>query len=100
EASAEAARARLKALDFEGPALEQAAVNVVLGLWRSVAASYASAYLRRSTLDMPCGFAYSAPDATPAQRQSWWALHSGVGGGEGIVLTDSMGEGQDAQLPA
>lgn len=100
EGNAQAARARLQELGFEAPALEQAAVNVALGLWRSVAASYASAYLRRSTFDMPCGFAYSAPDATPAQRQSWWALHSGVGAGEGIVLTDSLGEGQDARLPA
>ena len=100
DASAQAARARLNELGFEDAALSQSAVNVTLGLWRTVAASYASAYLQRGPFDMPCGFAYSAPEATPAQKHSWWAVHSGVGAGEGIVLTDSMGEGQDAQLPA
>ncbi|MEE4304950.1 MAG: 3-hydroxybutyrate oligomer hydrolase family protein [Wenzhouxiangella sp.] len=100
EGTAQAARARLNELGFEDPVLDQAAVNVVLGLWRTVGASYASAYLRRGPFDMPCGFAYSAPEATAAQRHAWWALHSGVGAGEGIVLTDSLGDGQDAQLPA
>jgi len=99
-ADAAAARARLQQMGFEDAALSQAAVNVALGLWRTVGASYASAYLRRGPFDMPCGFVYSAPEATPAQRRSWWALHSGIGAGEGIVLTDSMGEGQDVQLPA
>lgn len=100
ESSAPAARARLNELGFESDALSQSAVNVALGLWRTLGASYASAYLRRGPFDMPCGFSYSAPDATSAQRQSWWALHSGIGAGEGIVLTDTMGEGQDSQLPA
>ncbi len=100
EASAEAARSRLKESGFEDAALSQAAVNVTLGLWRTVGASYAASYLRRGPFDMPCGFSYSAPDATPAQRHSWWALHSGVGQAEGIVLEDALGEGQDAQLPA
>jgi hydroxybutyrate-dimer hydrolase len=100
EASASAARGRLEAMGFESPALEQSAVNVALGLWRTVGASYASAYLRRGAFDMPCGFAYTAPEATAAQRHGWWALHSGVGAGEGIVLDDDLGDGQDAQLPA
>lgn len=100
ESSASAARKRLEDMGFEPAALDQSAVNVALGLWRTVGASYASAYLRRGAFDMPCGFSYAAPEATPAQRQAWWALHSGVGAGEGIVLTDSLGEGQDAQLPA
>ncbi|NBB92334.1 MAG: hydrogenase [Gammaproteobacteria bacterium] len=100
DSDAGAARARLVEIGFENPALEQAAVNVVLGLWRTVAASYASAYLQRGPFDMPCGFAYSAPEATPAQRQSWWAVHSGIGAAGGIVLTDSLADGQDAELPA
>ncbi|RFF27612.1 MULTISPECIES: 3-hydroxybutyrate oligomer hydrolase family protein [unclassified Wenzhouxiangella] len=100
EAGSETARARLEALGFEAAALRQSAVNVALDLWRTVAASYASAYLQRGPFDMPCGFAYSAPGATAAQRNGWWALHSGIGAGAGIVLTDSGEESQDKQLPA
>lgn len=98
EAEAGAARAKLEELGFEDAALSQSAVNVALDLWRSVGASYASAYLGRGPFEMPCGHAYSASDATPAQRQAWWALHSGVGPGEGIELTGSLGDGQDAHF--
>ncbi|NEZ03337.1 hydrogenase [Wenzhouxiangella sp. XN201] len=96
---ASAARDRLVEAGFDAPALEQSAVNVALDLWRTIAASYASAYLRRGAFDMPCGYRYSAADASTAQRQSWWATHSGIGPGEGIVLDDAMAEGQDSTLP-
>lgn len=100
EADAAAARDRLSELGFDDAALSQSAVNVALDLWRTVAASYASAYLERGPFDMPCGYAYRAPEASDAQRQGWWALHSGVGGGQGIELVDSLGDGRDVHFEA
>lgn len=96
---ASAARERLVEAGFDAPALEQSAVNVSLDLWRTIVASYASAYLRRGAFDMPCGYRYSAAEASATQRQSWWATHSGIGPGEGIVLDDAMAEGPDSTLP-
>lgn len=99
EPKAAAARARLEQAGFDAPALTQSAVNVSLDLWRTIVASYASAYLRRGAFDMPCGYAYTAAEASAAQRQSWWATHSGIGPGEGIALSDDLAEGQDSRLP-
>lgn len=99
ESDADAARARLAELGFDDAALGQSAVNVALDLWRTVAATYASAYLERGPFDMPCGYAYRAPDASEEQRRAWWALHSGIGAGEGIELADPAGNGQDAHFP-
>jgi len=82
------ARARLLAAGFDEPALSQAAVNVTLDLWRSVAVTYASAYLRRGAADMPCGYGFSAAGAERAERQSWWASHSGIAPAGGIGLVD------------
>lgn len=96
---AAAAREKLVAAGLDDRALQQSAVNVALGLWRSVAASYASAYLAAGPFDMPCGYAYRAAEATRAQRQAWWATHSGIGSGEGIALEDGGG-GQDPQFQA
>lgn len=85
EATAAAARSVLEASGFEDAALEQAAVNTALDLWRAVAALYASAYLRTPVDAMPCGYAVAALDAsgTPApaaaeQIDLWWATSSGV----------------------
>lgn len=96
---AAAARARLTEAGFDASALTQSAVNVSLDLWRSIVASYASAYLKRGAFDMPCGYAYTAAGASTAQRQSWWATHSGIGPGEGIALDDDLADGQDSTLP-
>ncbi len=96
-ASPEAARAVLKASGFEPGALDQAAVNAALDVWRSVAAMYASAYLATPVDDMPCGYATAVPGddgrplpAEPAQRRLWWARSSGVVPGAGVNWIDSM----------
>lgn len=94
-----AARAVLLAAGFDEPALVLGTGNVALDLWRAVAGSYASAYLRRGPGDMPCGYSFSASAASPAQRAAWWATHSGVGAGGGIELVDGLAEGDDAALP-
>lgn len=93
------AREVLRTAGFDAPALELGAVNAALDLWRTVAASYASAYLRRDAFAMPCRFQMSASQATLAQRNSWWATHSGVGPGGGIDMLDRMVSGQDSALP-
>ena len=90
-----AARAVLEAGGFDTGALEQAAVNTTLNLWRSVAAMYASAYLRTPVDSMPCGFSVAAVDedgepspAAPAQRELFWASSSGVIPGAGLQWLD------------
>ncbi|HKL52109.1 MAG TPA: 3-hydroxybutyrate oligomer hydrolase family protein [Wenzhouxiangellaceae bacterium] len=91
-----AARSALAASGFEAGALDQAAVNATLDVWRSVAAMYASAYLRRPVDAMPCGFRVAVTDAgTPqpadeAQRGLWWATSSGVVPGAGLQWIDAM----------
>ncbi|MGY6553822.1 MAG: 3-hydroxybutyrate oligomer hydrolase family protein [Wenzhouxiangella sp.] len=94
-----AARAVLVEAGFDDPALSLGAGNIALDLWRAVASSYASAYLRRGSSDMPCGYAFSAAEASAAQRAVWWATHSGVGPGGGIELMDGLASGADASLP-
>ncbi len=95
-----AARAVLLEAGFDEAALMLGTGNVALDLWRSVASSYASAYLRRGPSEMPCGYALSAAGASAAQRAAWWATHSGVGPGGGIELIDGLASGTDAALPA
>ena len=95
----EAARAVLIEAGFDDPALLLGSGNIALDLWRAVASSYASAYLRRGPADMPCGYAFGAANASKAQRAAWWANHSGVGPGGGIELIDGLASGVDASLP-
>lgn len=94
-----AARAVLIETGFDDPALMLGAGNIALDLWRAVASSYASAYLRRGISDMPCGYAFNAANASAAQRAAWWAIHSGIGPGGGIDLVDGLASGTDASLP-
>ena len=90
-----AAREVLEAAGFDERALSQAAVNVMLDFWRSVAVTYASSYLRRGPFDMPCGFRLAAPEATAAQRQAWWGSHAGIAPGDGIEIVDTLADGDD-----
>lgn len=104
-----AARAVLEAAGFETGALEQAAVNATLDVWRSVAAMYASAYLGTPVDAMPCdlGIAATGDDGRPqpaakAQREMWWATSSGVVPGAGLEWIDPRADGdaQDPDFPA
>lgn len=96
EATPAAARNVLEASGFEAGALDQAAVNTTLDVWRSVAAMYASAYLRRPVDAMPCGFRVAVTDggtpqpADEAQRGLWWATSGGVVPGAGLQWIDAM----------
>ncbi|MCP1727217.1 hydroxybutyrate-dimer hydrolase [Natronospira proteinivora] len=95
---AEAAE-QLTRAGFTDKALSQSAINAGFGLWRSVAANYASAYLRRGADDMPCGYRTALVDeagaprsATAVERHQWWSLSTGIAPDEMIQLLD--GEGQ------
>lgn len=94
--AAQAARAleRLRAGGWEHAALATAASSTAFGLWRAVAATYASAYLRRGVGAMPCGFGFRSVggDGRPgpadaAVKASWWADASGIPPGDGVMLT-------------
>lgn len=95
----EAARSVLLEAGFDAPALALGTGNIALDLWRAVASSYASAYLRRGPADMPCSYAFTATGADGAQEAAWWATHSGVGPGGGIEMIDGLAEGADSALP-
>ncbi|MEM7278561.1 MAG: 3-hydroxybutyrate oligomer hydrolase family protein [Pseudomonadota bacterium] len=99
EASPEAARERLLEAGFDESALALAASNIALDLWRSVAVTYSSSYLRRGVDAMPCGFRFDASDASPEEVASWWALFSGIAPGSGIELIDTMAAERDPALP-
>jgi len=99
EAEPARARERLEAAGFDEAALGLAPVNVALDLWRAVAVTYASAYLGRGPLNMPCGYAFSVESASQEERQAWWATHSGIAPGGGIELVDGMADGRDPALP-
>lgn len=99
------ARAQLEAAGWTRPALEQAAVNVGLDLWRAVLASYASSYLRRDAANMPCGYriAVAAEDGQPlaasrAERAQWWATSGGIAPVGRLRLLDPPGDADDPML--
>jgi len=109
EPDAAAARQVLQATGFEAGALEQAAVNTTLGVWRSIAAMYASAYLGTPVDEMPCGFGVAvvgedgAPAAAAANRRDlWWASSSGVVPGGGLQWLDARAADRpsDPNFPA
>lgn len=96
EHAAAEVRARLLADGHDAAALQQSAVNVGFDLWRAVAATYASAYLRRPANGMPCGFGLAMLDAafrprvaTAEERALWWATSSGIAPTGGIGLLDA-----------
>lgn len=100
------ARAALLEAGFTEAALGQAAANVAFDIWRAVAVTYASAYLRTGADAMPCDFVLALVDdqlrprpATPAERALWWANSSGVAPTAGIGIVDPNFAPPDPFLP-
>lgn len=86
----------LRADGHDAAALEQAAINVGFDIWRAVAATYSSSYLRRPADGMPCGFGFAMLDsalqprvATREERALWWATTAGIAPTGGIGLLDA-----------
>jgi len=96
------ALAALQASGWSAAALATAASSTRLDLWRAVAATYASAYLRAAPDAMPCGYRFAAHDAggrpvaaSAAVRAAWWADASGIPPGAGVALLDAAAAGDD-----
>ncbi|MEO7430441.1 MAG: 3-hydroxybutyrate oligomer hydrolase family protein [Dokdonella sp.] len=92
---------RLIASGWTLPAIETAAATTAFDLWRSLAATCASAYLRASANGMPCGFRMSAvaTDGTPiaadaTARSAWWSDASGISPGADVLLLGGV-DGSD-----
>ena len=88
---------RLRVGGWSDAALACAASSTAFDLWRAVAATYASAYLRSGVGNMPCGFRFDAHDATgkarapmPAERAAWWSDASGIPPGNGVFLDETI----------
>lgn len=99
DSRAQAAEAleRLRAAGWGDSALDCAASSTAFDLWRALAATYASSYLRTSVGNMPCGFRFDAHDAagkaraaTRAERAAWWSDSSGIPPGAGVFLDETI----------
>ena len=92
----------LHAAGWRDPVLATAASTTIFDAWRSVAAGYASAYLRAGPGSMPCGFGYRVVDATgvpapsdAAGRATWWSDASGIPPGAGVGLVGGTDDSDD-----
>lgn len=97
---------RLHAGGWRDATIATAALSTTLDLWRTIGATYASAWLRRGPGEMPCGFTFSAVDAqgTPvaadaALRAAWWSDASGIPPGAGVFLLGGVEASADPTAP-
>lgn len=102
---ADEAYQHLRGSGWTDEVMATAATTTTFDLWRTIAAAYASAYLRRGADDMPCGFHYAAMDAkgapgvaAPAVRMSWWTDASGIPPGNGVGLYGGTDHSRDPTL--
>src|SRR5690606_38904941 len=86
----------MRATGWTDEAMRSGAASSGFDLWRSVAATYASAYGRYGVGEHPCGFAFSAQNAdlslrpaTPEERAAWWSDSAGIPPGNGVNLVDT-----------
>lgn len=87
---------RLHAGGWSDAALATAATSTAFDLWRAIAVTYASSYVRAGAGNMPCGFRFAAHGAdgkprapTPAERAAWWADSAGIPPGAGVFLDET-----------
>lgn len=101
--AAEAALAYLHASGWSDAALATAATSVAFDLWRAVAVTYSSAYLRAGVGAMPCGFAFRPIEVpavpAPVVRAAWWSDGSGIPPDAGIGLFGGLEASPDPTLP-
>ncbi len=93
---AKSAYERMRASGWSDAAQRSGAASSGFDLWRSVAATYASAYGRYRAGEHPCGYSFAAQDpglglraATDAERASWWSDAAGIPPGNGVNLVDT-----------
>jgi hydroxybutyrate-dimer hydrolase len=91
------------ATGWEAAALATAASSTAFDLWRAVAVTYASAYLRAGVGAMPCRFAFRAIEVpgvpAPAVRAAWWPDGSGIPPNPGVALSGGLQTAADPTLP-
>ena len=94
-AQVDSAWRKMREAGWSEQALRAGALSVDFDLWRSVAATYASAYGRYRAGEHPCGFGFSAQNAdfsprpaTAAERAAWWSDASGIPPGNGVGIID------------
>ncbi len=95
----------LHASGWTDDAVASAAASTQFDLWRAVAATYASSYLRSAVGSMPCGFRFDGIDANgtitandEAQRAAWWSDASGIPPGAGVGLIGPSSDTGDPTL--
>ncbi len=104
DAQAAEAYEYLRSIGWTDQAMATAASSTAFDLWRVLGAAYASAYVRRSANDMPCGYRYEAVvngkpgGADAATRASWWSDASGIPPGNGVGLFGGTDDSADPQL--
>lgn len=100
---ADGALERLHASGWTDDALATAASSTAFDLWRAVAATYASAYLRAQVGAMPCGFSFRRVEVpgvpAPDVRAAWWAGGTGIPPDAGVGLFGGVDASVDPRLP-
>ncbi len=103
DAQAGQALAMLHASGWSDDAIATAASSVAFDLWRAVAVTYASSYLRASVGANPCGYSFAlavpANENAAAVRAVWSADGAGIPPGSGVVIRDSLASGADPAAP-
>jgi hydroxybutyrate-dimer hydrolase len=102
-AQAEAALDYLRAFGWEEAALATAASTVAFDMWRAIAVTYASAYLRADVGAMPSGFSFRQVEVPglPAQavRAAWWSDGTGIPPDVGVGVFGGLEASADPTLP-
>lgn len=105
-AQAKSAYDVMRASGWTYEALRSGAASSGFDLWRSVAATYASAYGRYGVGEHPCGYGFSAQNAdfslraaTAQERAAWWSDAAGIPPGNGVGLVDTKVAAPDFTLP-
>lgn len=97
DAQADEAVERLYATGWDDAIIKSAACSTIFDMWRAIAVTYASAYLRRGFGEMPFGFSFATIDAegtpapaAPAVQAAWWPDGTGIPPDVGIGLFGQM----------
>ncbi|MCR6662140.1 MAG: D-(-)-3-hydroxybutyrate oligomer hydrolase [Luteimonas sp.] len=103
---AKSAFERMLAAGWTEGMLRAGALSTGFDLWRSVAATYASAYGRYALGEHPCGFSFAplnadftARAATGAERAAWWSDGSGIPPSPTLGMVDTKLAPPDFTLP-
>ena len=102
QAQAEQAWRKLQGSGWTQQALIAGSVSTAFDLWRAVAVTYASSYLRSGPDSMPCGYRFDLLDAAGKPRAllaneqaAWWSDGSGIPPSNGVGILDAKASGKD-----